>query len=437
MRTVQVNDSLSVVPSSYDADYSSYDLSNAERGYADSDSTNYAQIGLTRGSQAVTYFYYKFDTSSIPATAEIDSITVSAKIYINNTNANYVATRQAQMFSGTTAKGSAYTVSNSTTAFTISAGTWTRSELNDLRIRLYAVRGTSNVNTSYYFRFYGAEVTISYHYDEHYYTITASSNVPGVTIQPASQELLEGKSAAVVLSDNSNIVVTDNGADVTSQLTPRSASGTLSGHPVTVGEVTFAINNTYPPEEALADTSSTDYARFNLTNTQQHAIFGFDASAIPPGVNILSVECRVKGYVSSASGNITVKQVQLYAGGTAKGSPTTLPTSNQTFSISSTGSWTAAEVQDIKLRVDGRASATYYIYLYGASLTVTYADNGTVYVYTMSNLSADHTILVVLPYTLYAKVNGAWKLAKKVLVKRNGGWVEATDVLAKDNGQWK
>ena len=66
---------------------------------------------------------------------------------------------------------------------------------------------------------------------------------------------------------------------------------------------------------------------------------------------------------------------------------------------------------------------------------------GTYYEYTISNINADHTILVVssggLSYTLYAKVNGVWKQATAVYVKQNGSWVEASDILAKHNGTWK
>ena len=153
-------------PTSYDSDHAYASISSAANGYADSDSTNYATINLTTGSRATTYMYYKFDTSSIPANATIKSVSCTCKCYISNTNSNRIATRQVRLYSGTTAKGSAETVSNSTDEFEITAGTWSRSELNDARIRLYAVRGTNQTSGSQYFRFYGATLTVEYEYDE-------------------------------------------------------------------------------------------------------------------------------------------------------------------------------------------------------------------------------------------------------------------------------
>lgn len=127
-----------------------------------STSTSYATINLKTGSNAETWAYYKFDTSSIPADAEILSVACSEKCYINNTTSSRIGTRQIQLFTGTTAKGSATTVSTSTTAQNMTCGTWTRAELNDCRIRMYAKRGTSYTTTTYYFRFYGATLTIKY-----------------------------------------------------------------------------------------------------------------------------------------------------------------------------------------------------------------------------------------------------------------------------------
>lgn len=127
-----------------------------------STSTSYVTINLKTGSNAETWAYYSFDTSSIPENAEIVSVACASKCYINTTTASRVGTRQVQLFTGTTAKGSASTVSTSTSALNMSCGTWTRSELNNCRIRVYGKRGTSNTSTTYYFRYYGSTLTIKY-----------------------------------------------------------------------------------------------------------------------------------------------------------------------------------------------------------------------------------------------------------------------------------
>ena len=153
---------VSAYPTSYDSGYSAYSVSGLTNAETDSSSTTYATINLTRNTNAVTQIYYNFDFSSIPSGATIDSVTCTAKCYISTTNSGRVATRQVQLFTGTTAKGSAATVSNSTTAFSVTAGSWTRAELQNAKIRVYAVRGTSNVTTNYYFRFYGATMEVTY-----------------------------------------------------------------------------------------------------------------------------------------------------------------------------------------------------------------------------------------------------------------------------------
>lgn len=163
----KVQGSIVVYPSSYDADHAYYSVSNITRAYNPATNTsNYAQINLTRGSGAITYIYLKFDTSAIPENATILSVSCQARMRISTATASYVATRQIQMFSGTTAMGDPTTVPNSNTTLTLTPGTWSRSEIEDARIRLYAVRGTSNTSTSYSFVFYGATLTVTYEYDD-------------------------------------------------------------------------------------------------------------------------------------------------------------------------------------------------------------------------------------------------------------------------------
>lgn len=152
----------SLHPTSYDQnDYSYYSFSNPGNGYADSDSGNYATIYASRGNNAESWVYYKFDTSSIPAGATILEVSCTAKCSTNGNNTT-LPTRTIQMCSGTTAKGSATALSSSTGLRTLSIGSWTKAELDDARIKIYLKRGTSNVETSYYARFYGATLTIKY-----------------------------------------------------------------------------------------------------------------------------------------------------------------------------------------------------------------------------------------------------------------------------------
>lgn len=219
-RTVSDSGTDTSNPTSYDSGYSAYSVSGLNNALTNSSSTTYATINLTRGSSAETIIFYNFTLDGIPDGATINSVTCTAKCYISSTSSRYISTRQIQLYSGTTAKGSAYTVRNSTSEFTISAGTWTAQELTNAKIRLYARRNTSNTNTNYYFRFYGATLTVNYTYNYVVYEITATSNVPTIRITPASGEQQEGGNYRLMISgDITGAVVTDNNVDVTSSLT--------------------------------------------------------------------------------------------------------------------------------------------------------------------------------------------------------------------------
>lgn len=66
-------------------------------------------------------------------------------------------------------------------------------------------------------------------------------------------------------------------------------------------------------------------------------------------------------------------------------------------------------------------------------------DNYYLVVSTISNIAADHTIVVSLAQTMNVRVKqgGSWVTPKKVLVKQSGTWQEASKILAKSNGTWK
>lgn len=132
-------------------------------GKGTSNTSSYAQINLKTGNAAETYVYWTFDTSSIPANATIKSVSCSARLLINNTTSSRIPTRTVRLYSGSVAMGSATNItSTASTVYTLTVGSWTREQLNSVRLRLYAQRGSSNATTSYYFRFYGADLTVVY-----------------------------------------------------------------------------------------------------------------------------------------------------------------------------------------------------------------------------------------------------------------------------------
>ena len=228
-RTVTVSDSLTENTSGYDhSDGSWYSISDESNAYTDSSSSTYCTISMTRGVQAETWIYYTFDTSSIPSDATIVSAQVKAKGYSGGNNTS-VPTKNISLYYGSgTQVGTVYALGSSATVRTWNIDSLTAAEIKTIRVRLYSKRG-SNGTTNYNLRMYGATLTVSYTYNEVYYTVTASSTAAGVTVSPSSQEYLAGSNASVSISGTiTGIPITDNGTDVTASVTGSGTSHTYT-----------------------------------------------------------------------------------------------------------------------------------------------------------------------------------------------------------------
>lgn len=178
----------------------------------------------------------------------------------------------------------------------------------------------------------------------------------------------------------------------------------------------YALNN---PTYGEGDSTSTDYARINLSRGSGAATYMywlFTLPAIPADATIDSITCNYKARVSSSSTSyIRTATIQLYSGTTAKGSSQSIrTTSTAASSISSPGTWTAAEVNaGVRLRVDAtrgtsRTTSNYYVYFYGADIEIEYTE------------ASGEKMLV--------KAGGAWQEVQKVYRKVNGAWVEQSDL---------
>ena len=424
-KPINTNDSVELIPSSFDDANSSY--ASVVSGYATSNgltnhsSTTAARFNINTGSSAETYIYYNFDTSDIPSGATINSITCQCKASISNTNSNRINTRQAQLCSGTTTKGTAYTIANSTTAFNITAGSWTRSELNNLKIRIYIKRGSSNTTTTYYVAFYGATVTIDYTISGTAYTITASSSVNGITATPATQDILSGEDTEVRIDGTSldDVAVTDNGIDITDQLVryaiPSNGSVSKTATDFTTGfsggssmnfytsssstgnNFNYAVGHTAEsPGSTSSGSGSWTYVKQNNSSTSYtgYADFTFDFSDIPANATITSIEVKCYGAIEDSSQTTSHSDITLYSGSTQKSTTQSFTSSsNSIITISSPGTWTRAELQNAKLRF---AVGYYGGHIFGITWNVSYTipSQGYYWIYALNNLSADHTILI-------------------------------------------
>lgn len=263
------------------------------------------------------------------------------------------------------------------------------------------------------------------------YNVSITNTTETVTTQPSStQTLFEGDGQEISfynISSLDDVVITDNSNDIESQLvhsTGRTRSVVLNPSALYSSSTTVTNQN-----NACTDTSSTTYARMPIGQQEENnMIYSFDVSQIPSNATINSVSCVVKASTST-SNNITTKDVQLYSGTSPKGSISTIPTTTGGTVTLSPGTWTRQELENIRIRFDGYYSGTYSSYnidFYGAELTVNYTVVEDVYIYTISNISADHIISVsdASQISDYIKLAGEYKKIKKYYRKVNGSWVE-------------
>lgn len=379
--------------------------------YTDADSTNYNQMTLARNNRNTrqSQLYYEFGTSlisQIPNNATINSVAANVKYYVSSTQ--YVTAVSIRLYSNTTAKGSAVTNRpTSATKYSITTGSWTRSELQNARLYVSATHSASN--TAAYLYFYGADLTINYTVNDTAYEVNVTNN-SSASVSPS---YFSGSGEDCVITFNGiesseDIIVKDNNVDITSQLNyiaPGSRSSNLI--PSSLVSNNGTVTNS---QNGLTNASSNNYAQINGQD-DYYMIYAFDVSSIPSNATINSVSCSAKVEHTRSSTN---GQVQLYTGTTAKGSASSFGNTATTVNLT-TGTWTRSELNDIRIRIGSNYTGTsqYETRFYGANLTINYAVNEAIYTYTISNISADHNIVaedaVTTKYTVNASstYNGA------------------------------
>lgn len=252
-----------------------------DRAYTDADSTTYARFNVNQSTTA--YVYLTFDTSEIPSDATITSVSARGKARVSNTTR--VTNTVMQLYANTTAKGSNRTFASTTASTqTITAGSWTRTELNNLRLR---VGGTGSSSTSSRrIDFYGADVTVTYTVPT--YTITASGDG---TLDPSGSETVEGGDTytLVISGLSSKPTVKDNNVDVTSQLTE---STEVSDDLIPNGNTVSGWYSTADLTNMYGDADSDTRATFQLAGGSTGTVYlDMTDINIPSSATIKSVSC--------------------------------------------------------------------------------------------------------------------------------------------------
>lgn len=389
-----VTKTATLVPSGYESltgmsINASYPIGN---GYTNAESTNYTRFDVTASTTGSVYF--TFDVSSIPAGATVTGVSARGKAKVSSTTR--ITNTVMQLYSNTTAKGDNTTFA-STTASTqsLTVGSWTRSELTNLRLKIGGTASSSN--SSKRIDFYGADVTVTYTVPA--YTVTASGDG---TIDPASATVEGGGSCEIRISEITNPTVTDNSTDVTSQLeetTEVTATGVPDGNTIT-GFTTSTISNAY------TDADSDTYADLNLAGQTTGTLYlTIDGPTIPAGATITGVEAEATlQFVPGSSTSGFTASCQMYNGSTAMGSATTVASGStavaKTKFTLTAGTWTAADIANAQfyLTATNSASSTArHLYVYGVSFKVTYESDDVIYIYTITSIAADHVIVVTEP----------------------------------------
>lgn len=435
-KQVTINDSKSFIPSGYSdlsnlTESTQYPITN---GYADTASTTYAQFTLSTSTTG--YLYYTFNVDGIPSNATITSITGQVRVRVSNTSR--VTNTVCQLYAGTTAKGSNVTFASTSTSnvVTLSPGTsWTVSELSNLRLR---IGGTGSSSTqSKYIYFYGASITINYSVNGTAYEITSISNTDLVEsiVPEGTTDVMSGDSYTLnVYADTfGDFIVEDNGTDVTNQLVQREITdtgGTINAVALSNYDTEFSSNgaqfyasstNTGPVNGVLAigytaespnpnTPTGTDVGNYMYVKDSSGGgsatgslVFNFDFSSIPENAIIESVSISAYGCQESdsSSSETDVCKLGAYSGNVLKGSEQDITrTSNGITTMSNVGTWTRQELQNAKLKF----TVGYYGgRLGGITWSVTYSiPSSTQYYweYTLTNVSADHTIYVKEPIVI-------------------------------------
>lgn len=398
---IDINSAVTFVPSSYDSTSSTFtNTTDTEYGLNSSaNTTNYASFSA---QTTLRYGVYTFDVSSIPLGATINSVSCAARAKVNSTGS--FTTRTLQLYNGDTAMGSSSTInSNTSTVYDLTVGTWTRTALSNIRLRITGQKGT---NSQRRIDFYGASLTVNYSFEGLVYEITTSSEKEGSTLSPVYEEVMSGNSTTIRLDsdDIESIVVEDNGTDVTDLLEMHLnvTSGSVEQYPIsytTGGSLQSGAQYLAAPVGRSAEnpsaTTSNTYAPNGSTG---YADYSFDFSSIPYNATIDSITVRVYGHRESSTVDSTHKaELQLYSNNTAKGSSQEFTsTSNSIITLNDVGTWTREELQSAKLRF---TVAYYGGYVGGVTWIVNWSiesssENPYYYTYTIDNVNEDHNVVV-------------------------------------------
>lgn len=423
-----------LVASTYTRSNSNYvTVTNPSYMYDDtSDTSDYATIrGRAGRSSNSTYYCYLhgFNFSAVPSNATVTGFTVKIKGYRNsyqNTGSSYRVRLCGSATNSAIASTTTSTDWDTTVqTITIPTGSLTWSDITgygsgfSIQLRLR----NNQTSSSYYpyLYIYGAEIEVTYTVPVEY-TISASSSVSGVTIEPSSQTVYEGDSASVRLNTNQGIVVKDNGTDVTSQLT----QDTDPGYSYSVTNITtiygfFLNSNDYYESNNKAHANSAAVCRvdFHLeaAATITFSIINYAESTYDYGL-FSNVDTTLNTNASADSSNV-------YWNG-----------KNNNSSSVQTVTYTGVTAGDhyiyVKYFKDTATDSYNDSLQFKVAVTITGSYTPTTYyAYSIANVQGNHTIAVTSPTVTYS-VTASTSVSGWQVPVFNGNFQQTSQIEAGD-----
>ncbi len=297
-------------------------------------------------------------------------------------------------------------------------------------------------NTTSYMYIYGAEIEVDYTIPIHH-SVTIQ-NSTSATVEASDTNPYEGDDVIISTNTLSGLTIKDNGVDITSQFV-QAEDGSVSAVPGSQFTTGFSDSgaNFYQSssttgtdwlEYAIGHSAESPYSTSNTSNTYVKPDgdtgwinYQFDFDDIPSSATIKSISVKVYGARENSSIDTShVARFQCYSGSTAKGTIQNFTsTSNSLVTVTDPGTWTASELHDAQLRFE---IGYYGGRMLGITWTVTYEADG--YIYTITSIATDHTIVVTSGATtvMWHKVNGVWKVASKVYKQVNGSVAQQSNL---------
>lgn len=419
---------ITLTPSTYALSSTSYlSVSNAANMYADTDSETYATATNSRTSTTSYYIYLRgFDFSQIPDAATVSGFTVRLKARESgvSTSSSY----KPYLADGTTAINgscSAITTSAAVHEFTGISADWdTISGYgSSFGIRINCRRASRN--TTAYMYIYGAEIEVTYTVPVHHDITVTNQTTATATVSDSNP--LEGADVEVRVSLLDGIKVTDNGTDVTSQFTQRSETSE-SWSVTNVGSYGFSLNS-----------STGYYVSQNEGISKSAALCRVDFHVpVAATITFTYINYAEQGYDFGVFGNIDVALSDDYYAAGSSGATITDSSYKRACNTSSYNSSSAQTLTYdmaagdhsiwVKYSKDDASDSNNDTLQFKVAITLDEPFTpGTYWGYDITNVTADHTIVVTADGPkMYVKQGSAWVAVAKAYRKVSGAWQEGS-----------